>query len=69
MVLYRLGFGLQQFDWNRVDTDICMDMVNIDIPQKYTFAPSGEGTPHLTIHPEATIDLDSTNAFEGMLLA
>ncbi|KAI9791629.1 MAG: spermidine resistance protein [Peltula sp. TS41687] len=40
-------------------------MVDIDIPQKYAVAPTGEGTPHLTIHPEATIDLDSTNAFEG----
>lgn len=24
-----------------------------------------QGTPHLTINHEATVDLDSTNAFEG----
>lgn len=40
-------------------------MVNLDIPAQYTFSPS-EGTPHLTINKDATIDLDSTNAFEGM---
>jgi S-adenosylmethionine decarboxylase len=40
-------------------------MVNLDIPSSYTFSPS-EGTPHLTINREATIDLDSSNAFEGM---
>ncbi|TVY81102.1 S-adenosylmethionine decarboxylase proenzyme, partial [Lachnellula suecica] len=39
-------------------------MVNLDIPSQYTFSPS-EGTPHLTINREATIDLDSSNAFEG----
>ncbi|KAI9744202.1 MAG: spermidine resistance protein [Claussenomyces sp. TS43310] len=39
-------------------------MVNFDIPSQYTFSPS-EGTPHLTINREATIDLDSSNAFEG----
>ncbi|PQE24661.1 S-adenosylmethionine decarboxylase proenzyme protein [Rutstroemia sp. NJR-2017a WRK4] len=39
-------------------------MVNLEIPSQYTFSPS-EGTPHLTINREATIDLDSTNAFEG----
>ena len=39
-------------------------MVNFDIPNQYTFSPS-EGTPHLTINREATIDLDSSNAFEG----
>lgn len=39
-------------------------MVNFDIPSQYTFSPS-EGTPQLTINREATIDLDSSNAFEG----
>ncbi|KAI9847898.1 MAG: spermidine resistance protein [Sclerophora amabilis] len=39
-------------------------MVNIEIPKHYTASPS-EGTPHLTINREATIDLDSSNAFEG----
>lgn len=39
-------------------------MVNFDIPSQYTFSPS-EGTPHLTINREATVDLDSSNAFEG----
>jgi S-adenosylmethionine decarboxylase len=39
-------------------------MVNLEIPSSYTFSPS-EGTPHLTINREATIDLDSSNAFEG----
>jgi S-adenosylmethionine decarboxylase len=41
-----------------------VEMVNLDIPSSYTFSPS-EGTPHLTINREATIDLDSSNAFEG----
>ncbi|TKA62669.1 hypothetical protein B0A49_12764 [Cryomyces minteri] len=41
-------------------------MVSIDIPQHYTASPSSfTGTPHLTINREATVDLDSTNAFEG----
>ncbi|KAF2095867.1 S-adenosylmethionine decarboxylase [Rhizodiscina lignyota] len=41
-------------------------MVNIDIPKHYTASPSSfVGTPHLTINREATIDLDSSNAFEG----
>ncbi|CAI6295817.1 unnamed protein product [Periconia digitata] len=41
-------------------------MVNPDIPPHYTASPSSfMGTPHLTINKEATIDLDSTNAFEG----
>ncbi|KAF2200909.1 S-adenosylmethionine decarboxylase [Delitschia confertaspora ATCC 74209] len=41
-------------------------MVNIEIPKNYTASPSSHaGTPHLTINKEATIDLDSTNAFEG----
>lgn len=39
-------------------------MVNLVIPNQYTFSPS-EGTPHLTINREATIDLDSSNSFEG----
>jgi S-adenosylmethionine decarboxylase len=39
-------------------------MVNLEIPSQYTFSPS-EGTPHLTINRDATIDLDSSNAFEG----
>lgn len=39
-------------------------MVNPEIPSQYTFSPS-EGTPHLTINREATVDLDSSNAFEG----
>ncbi|KAK6004427.1 hypothetical protein QM012_008289 [Aureobasidium pullulans] len=39
-------------------------MVNIDIPNDYTVSPS-TATPHLTINREVTIDLDSTNAFEG----
>ncbi|KAF2245962.1 S-adenosylmethionine decarboxylase [Trematosphaeria pertusa] len=41
-------------------------MVNTEIPKNYTASPSSYmGTPHLTINKEATIDLDSTNAFEG----
>ncbi|KAF2402986.1 S-adenosylmethionine decarboxylase [Trichodelitschia bisporula] len=41
-------------------------MVTIDIPKNYTASPSSfVGTPHLTINRDATIDLDSTNAFEG----
>jgi S-adenosylmethionine decarboxylase len=41
-------------------------MVNTEIPKHYTASPSSHiGTPHLTINREATIDLDSTNAFEG----
>ncbi|KAI9777262.1 MAG: spermidine resistance protein [Geoglossum umbratile] len=42
-------------------------MVTIDIPRLYAASPS-EGTPHLTINHKATLDLDSTNAFEGVLL-
>jgi S-adenosylmethionine decarboxylase len=42
-------------------------MVTTDIPAHYTGSPSSHiGTPHLTINKEATIDLDSTNSFEGM---
>lgn len=41
-------------------------MVATEIPQHYTASPSSHiGTPHLTINKEATIDLDSTNSFEG----
>ncbi|KAF1996962.1 S-adenosylmethionine decarboxylase [Amniculicola lignicola CBS 123094] len=44
-------------------------MVNVEIPEipkHYTASPSSHiGTPHLTINKEATIDLDSSNAFEG----
>ena len=43
-------------------------MVNIEIPSHYTASPSSfAGTPHLTINREATVDLDSTTAFEGEL--
>ncbi|RMZ77225.1 hypothetical protein DV738_g4545, partial [Chaetothyriales sp. CBS 135597] len=42
------------------------DMVNIGIPKHYTASPSSfSGTPSLTINHEATLDLDSSNAFEG----
>jgi len=41
-------------------------MVNLEIPEHYTGSPSSVmGTPHLTINREVTVDLDSTNAFEG----
>ncbi|KAI4144869.1 MAG: hypothetical protein L6R39_004010 [Caloplaca ligustica] len=41
-------------------------MVNTEIPKHYTTSPSSiSGTPLLTINREATIDLDSTNTFEG----
>lgn len=41
-------------------------MVNTEIPRHYTASPSSfGGTPHLTINRDVTIDLDSTNAFEG----
>lgn len=44
-------------------------MVYIGIPQHYTASPSSfMATPSLTINHEATQDLDSTNAFEGMSL-
>ncbi|KAG9246419.1 putative S-adenosylmethionine decarboxylase proenzyme [Calycina marina] len=39
-------------------------MVNTGIPSSYTFSPS-DATPQLTINHEATVDLDSSNAFEG----
>jgi hypothetical protein len=44
-------------------------MVNLDIPKNYTASPSSYGTPHLTINREATVDLDSSNAFEGKIFA
>ncbi|KAL8855591.1 MAG: hypothetical protein Q9178_007783 [Gyalolechia marmorata] len=41
-------------------------MVNTEIPNNCTTSPSSfSGTPLLTINREATIDLDSTNSFEG----
>ncbi|KAL9127774.1 MAG: hypothetical protein Q9217_003404 [Psora testacea] len=41
-------------------------MVNTEIPKNYTASPSSYGgTPHLTINHDATVDLDSSNAFEG----
>lgn len=41
-------------------------MVNIDIPQQHIGSPASvSGTPHLTINKDVTVDLDSTNAFEG----
>lgn len=41
-------------------------MVNTEIPKHYTTSPSSFScTPLLTINREATVDLDSTNSFEG----
>ena len=42
-------------------------MVTIGIPKHYTTSPSSLNgtTPSLTINREATLDLDSSNAFEG----
>ncbi|KAL1991951.1 hypothetical protein VTN49DRAFT_5259 [Thermomyces lanuginosus] len=41
-------------------------MVYIGIPKNYTTSPSSfTGTPSVTINHEATIGLDSSNAFEG----
>ena len=41
-------------------------MVNTEIPKNYTTSPSSLSvTPHLTINRDATIDLDSSNSFEG----
>lgn len=41
-------------------------MVNIDTPKNYTASPSSlSGTPQLIINRDVTVDLDSTNAFEG----
>ena len=43
-------------------------MVHVGIPKNYTQSPSSfAGTPSLVINYEATQDLDSTSAFEGML--
>lgn len=43
-------------------------MVNIETSTNYPTSPSSfNGTPHLTINHGATVDLDSTNAFEGRL--
>jgi S-adenosylmethionine decarboxylase len=39
-------------------------MANFEIPSAHALSAS-EGTPHLTINREATIDLDSSTAFEG----
>lgn len=39
-------------------------MTDTEIPRNHAGA-SVEGTPRLTIHYEATVDLDSTNVFEG----
>ncbi|KZZ92837.1 S-adenosylmethionine decarboxylase proenzyme [Moelleriella libera RCEF 2490] len=39
-------------------------MVNLSVPNDYTFSPSS-ATPHLTINHEVAADLDSSNAFEG----
>ena len=44
-------------------------MVNTEIPKNYTASPSSlSGTPHLTINRDVAFDLDSSNAFEGILL-
>ncbi|KLJ11588.1 S-adenosylmethionine decarboxylase [Blastomyces silverae] len=41
-------------------------MMNIEIPKNYTASPSSfMGTSSLTINHEATLDLDSSTAFEG----
>lgn len=39
-------------------------MSDVDITRLNTLSP-GEATPRLTIHHDATVDLDSSNAFEG----
>lgn len=59
---YRRHYQLLNF--NNCNPISYAEMVNLEIPSEYTFSPS-EGTPHLTINREATIDLDSSNAFEG----
>ena len=44
-------------------------MVNTEIPKNYTASPSSfSGTPHLTINRDIALDLDSSNAFEGISL-
>jgi S-adenosylmethionine decarboxylase len=40
-------------------------MVTLGIPKSFAATPNSYGTPHLTINRDATIDLDSSNAFEG----
>jgi S-adenosylmethionine decarboxylase len=40
-------------------------MKALDIPTSIATTPTF-GTPQLTINRDATIDLDSSNAFEGM---
>ncbi|KAI9887367.1 MAG: spermidine resistance protein [Watsoniomyces obsoletus] len=39
-------------------------MGDVEMPHLNTLSP-GEATPRLTIHHDATVDLDSSNAFEG----
>ncbi|KAL9091299.1 MAG: hypothetical protein Q9165_004933 [Trypethelium subeluteriae] len=39
--------------------------INIGIPKEQVLSPSLSSTPQLTINREVTIDLDSSNAFEG----
>jgi len=41
-------------------------MVHVGIPKNYTASPSSFGGTSLTINYDATQDLDSTNAFEGV---
>jgi S-adenosylmethionine decarboxylase len=39
-------------------------MASMEISHAHALSAS-QGTPHLTINRDATIDLDSSNAFEG----
>ncbi|KAI9712387.1 MAG: spermidine resistance protein [Bogoriella megaspora] len=39
--------------------------IDITLPKEHALSPSLSSTPQLTINREATIDLDSSNAFEG----
>ena len=44
-------------------------MIDFEIPKNYTNSPSSYsnyGTPQVTINKDATLDLDSSNAFEGV---
>lgn len=41
-------------------------MANLSVPNSYTFSPSS--ATHLTINHDVAAELDSTYAFEGMLL-
>jgi hypothetical protein len=60
---HTIKFGFQEAEPWAV---ALQEMVNIEIPKHYTASPSSyTGTPHLTINREATIDLDSSTAFEG----